>query len=133
MLISSILNWATVGLLILIAAFVINTSEFAAAGSVTDGQTDLGSKVISGYTASDVVYNFDDNGVTLNSVLLDLNIPDDEPAPTELHVKLASNSNIWFNCTADSGNQWACDTTNPTIHVVEIDQLSVMGTRLAWN
>lgn len=134
MLISGILNRITIGLLILTAIIVIDTSNFAGAGLAADGKFGFSSKVISGYAASDVIYNFDNNGrATLNNLILNLVITDDTSVPTELRVKLVSNSDTWFDCTANTGRQWVCDTTDTMVQAVEIDQLSVVGARSAWN
>ena len=46
---------------------------------------------------------------------------------------IVSNSSTWFDCTANTGYQWVCDTTDPIVYAAEIDQLSVMGASSAWN
>ena len=131
MLISDIFNLRSMSLFILaLAVFLaISTSEFAAASSALDKQVSLGSKVISGYVVSDVTYILDNDGnpTTLDKVILDIHTADGASAPTEVYVKLVSNSDTWFNCTVDTGNQWSCDTTNPTVHVADMDQLSVVA------
>ena len=131
MLISSILNPRSISLfiLVLIAFFAVSNSELAMAGSVPSRQVEIGSKVIGGYVVSEVTYILDDDGnpSTLDRVILDIHTPDNASTPTEVHVKLVSNSDIWFNCTADTGNQWSCDTTDPTIQVTDMDQLSVVA------
>jgi hypothetical protein len=130
MLLSNILKRGSIGLLILVVVFVANTSEFATASSVSGRQAELGSKGIGGYVVSEATYILDDDGnpTTLDRVILDIHPPDGASSPTEVYVKLVSNSDTWFNCTADTGNRWSCDTTNPTIQVVDMDQLSVAAT-----
>ena len=115
--------------LALMVFFVINSSEFAVASSVPGKQIEIGSKDISGYVVSEVTYILDDDGnpTTLDRVILDIHPPDGASSPTEVYVKLVSNSDTWFSCSRDTGNPWMCDTTSPTIQVADMDQLSVVA------
>lgn len=116
-------------LLLLIPTLIVAASvyAFAAANTVPESGAGDGSGTISGYTASNITYDTNDDGnpSTLDEVTFDLAATAGAGAPTEVFVEVVSGSNNWFSCANSAGSTWNCVITGT--NTADADSLNVVA------
>ncbi len=116
-------------LLLLIPTLIVAASvyAFAAANTVPESGAGDGSGTISGYTASNITYDTNDDGnpSTLDEVTFDLAATAGAGTPTEVFVEVVSGSDNWFSCANSAGSTWNCVITST--NTADADSLNVVA------
>ena len=104
------------GMLILFAAIVIasTTFAFASASTLVPGRRGEGAGGISGYTVTNIAYQFNADPTMIDSVIFTL----DSNAVT-VKIKLNGSTSSWYNCSPLTGNDWVCQTNGATTQAAD--------------
>jgi hypothetical protein len=111
----------------LLTAFVITliastTYAFAAENTTLPTTAGEGTSAVSGYEVTNISYSLNAGDPTrVDSVSFSLNAN----AGT-VRIKLNDSGSTWYNCTALSGNDWACNAAGAAL--ASIGQLRVVAT-----
>jgi len=99
------------GMLILFAAVVIASTTFAFASSSTlsPGSRGEGAGGISGYTVTNIAYQFNTDPTRIDQVMFTL----DSNAVT-VKIKLNDAVSTWYSCAPVTGKDWSCQTDGAT-------------------
>lgn len=96
---------------------------FADANTMAEQRVGSGSRTISGYTVSNVVYNLGtEDPSVVNSVELTL-----DAQAALVRIRLEGSSSFWYDCSAISGTRWMCNTSHPAQTVASMDVLEVIA------
>ena len=112
---------------ILLTAFVMvliasTTYAFAAENTVLPATAGEGASAVSGYDVTNIAYSLNAGDPTrIDIVSFSLNA-----SAGTVRIKLNDSGSTWYNCTALSGNAWACNTAGAA--VTSIGQLRVVAT-----
>ena len=116
-------------LILLLPTLIVAVSvyAFAAANVVPESGAGDGTGTISGYTASNITYDTNDDGdpSTLDEVTFDLAATAGASAPTEVFVEVDAGSNNWYSCSVVAGSTWGCTITGT--NTVDADALNVVA------
>ena len=116
-------------LVLLLPTLIVAVSvyAFAAANVVPESGAGDGTGAISGYTASNITYDTNDDGdpSTLDEVTFDLAATAGAGAPTEVFVEVDAGTNTWFTCSAGVSPSWSCTITGT--NTVDADALNLVA------
>ena len=114
-------NLKVLSIISVIIVLAVSAYAFAAANTVPATKAGDGSGVISGYTVSNVAYNFNaTDPSTVDSVNFTLSA-----AATQAQIKLVAAGSTWYTCSIVTGNDWTCDTTGAAVGTM--DELKVVA------
>jgi hypothetical protein len=94
------------GMLIAFLTIVIASATYAFASSSSfPTARGEGAGAVSGYSVSNVTYQFNADPTRIDSVSFLL-----DGQATSVKVKLSDTATTWYACTAQAGNAWTCRT-----------------------
>jgi hypothetical protein len=121
-------------LIVLMLVFVLigSTYAFAAANTIAENAGGYATDDVSGYAATNVVYDLNDTDPTV-LVAIELDVAPIEvgaPAAAFVTIRTAA-TNAWTACSLSSGSTWRCATTDSIESVIDLEVVASSSTNPA--